>query len=144
MWSNGLYFLVFWQTRCSLRLLGVWLKAPTRICNFFSGNRKKIVYSYILLNSKIHLPFLSPPAKSGEDIGMVSIREPSLVFRAITWRRIGDKPLPQTMLIQFTDAYIYGTGGRWVKSIGHLSWILVWSNGLYFWYFGRHDAVYDC
>ena len=28
------------------------------------------------------------------------------VVQVIYWRRIGDKPLPEPMLIQFTDAYM--------------------------------------
>ena len=31
--------------------------------------------------------------------------KPSLV-EAMTWRRIGDKPLPEAMMAQFTDAYM--------------------------------------
>ena len=38
---------------------------------------------------------------------------PALVL-IMAWRRIGDKPLSETMLTWITDAYICGTGGRWV------------------------------
>ena len=36
--------------------------------------------------------------------------------QVMAWHRTGDKPLPEPMLTQFTDAYICGTRGRWVKS----------------------------
>ena len=31
--------------------------------------------------------------------------KPALV-QVMAWRRIGDKPLPETMMAQFTDAYM--------------------------------------
>ena len=33
------------------------------------------------------------------------------LVRVIAWRRIGDKPFPETMLIQSTDAYMLHGGG---------------------------------
>ena len=38
--------------------------------------------------------------------------KPALV-QIMAWRRIGDKPLPETMMAQFTDAYMRHYG-RWV------------------------------
>ena len=32
--------------------------------------------------------------------------KPALV-QAMAWRRIGDKPLPEPMVVQFTDAYMW-------------------------------------
>ena len=43
-----------------------------------------------------------------------------VLVQVMAWCRIGHKPLPESMLIQFTDAYyiyIYGTRGRWVKIV---------------------------
>ena len=31
----------------------------------------------------------------------------SVLVQEMAWRRIGDKPLPEPMLIQFTDIYVY-------------------------------------
>ena len=39
--------------------------------------------------------------------------KPALV-QVMAWRWIGDKPLPEPMIAQFT-AHICGTRGRWVK-----------------------------
>ena len=39
----------------------------------------------------------------------------SALVRVMAWRRTGDKPLPEPMLTQFTDAYMRGTRGRWVN-----------------------------
>ena len=38
------------------------------------------------------------------------------LLQGMAWRRIGDKPLPEPMLIQFTR-HICGTKGRWVNSL---------------------------
>ena len=35
-----------------------------------------------------------------------SIDNKGVFVQVMTWRRIGDKPLPEQMLTQFTDAYI--------------------------------------
>ena len=37
-------------------------------------------------------------------------------FRVMAWQRTGDKPLPEPMLAQFTDAYMQ-LWGRWVKLV---------------------------
>ena len=37
------------------------------------------------------------------------------LVQVMAWRRIGDKPLPEPMLTQFTDAYMRHYMGRWVK-----------------------------
>ena len=43
----------------------------------------------------------------------------------MAWRRIGDKPLSEPMLTQFTDAYMrhYGGGGDELMTICHL-WLI--------------------
>ena len=38
----------------------------------------------------------------------------SALVQIMAWRRIGDKPLSETMLTQFIDTYICGIRGRWV------------------------------
>ena len=38
--------------------------------------------------------------------------KPALLL-VMAWHRIGDKPLPEAMLTQFTDAYICSTSRRW-------------------------------
>ena len=40
---------------------------------------------------------------------------PPLV-QVMAWCQSGDKPLSEPMLTQFTDAYICGTRGRWIKN----------------------------
>ena len=47
--------------------------------------------------------------------------KPALV-QVLAWRWIGDKPLSELMLPYFTDAYICGTRGRWVK--GNSVWAI--------------------
>ena len=47
--------------------------------------------------------------------------KPALV-QIMVWRRTSDKPLPEPMMAQFTDASIYGTRGRWVKIQRLLHW----------------------
>ena len=37
----------------------------------------------------------------------------SALVRVMAWRRTGDKPLPEPMITQFTDAYMRHQG-RWV------------------------------
>ena len=34
------------------------------------------------------------------------------LVQVVAWHRTGEKPLPESMLTQFTDAYIYGTRGK--------------------------------
>ena len=41
---------------------------------------------------------------------------PALV-QVMAWCLTGDRPLPEPMLTQFTDAYMRHLGGRWVKYI---------------------------
>ena len=41
----------------------------------------------------------------------------SALVQVMAWRRTGDKPLPEAMMTQFTDAYICDTRGRWVNQI---------------------------
>ena len=41
------------------------------------------------------------------------IDKPALL-QVMAWCRTGDKPLPEPMVTQFTDAYIWGTRWRWV------------------------------
>ena len=47
----------------------------------------------------------------------------SAFVQVVAWRRTGDKPLPELMMTQFTDAYMRHQG-RWVKSsvTGRLEW----------------------
>ena len=40
--------------------------------------------------------------------------KPALVL-IMAWRRTGNKPLSESMLTRFTDAYICSTRGRWVE-----------------------------
>ena len=47
-----------------------------------------------------------------------SIDNESVLVRGLTWRRIGDKPLPGLMLTHFTDAYMRHWG-RWVKYLAY-------------------------
>ena len=35
-----------------------------------------------------------------------SIDNKAALVQVMAWRRVGDKPLPEPMLIQFTDAYM--------------------------------------
>ena len=46
---------------------------------------------------------------------------PALV-RVMAWRRIGDKPLPEWMMVQFTDAYVRGFGEMSFKSFLTRKW----------------------
>ena len=39
--------------------------------------------------------------------GVINIK--GALVQVMAWRQTGDKPLPEPMLIQFLDAYIYGT-----------------------------------
>ena len=52
---------------------------------------------------------------------MGPIDNKSAFVQLMAWGRTGDKPLPETMVTQFTDTYmrqlICGTRGRWVKSL---------------------------
>ena len=41
------------------------------------------------------------------------------LLQVIAWRRTGDKPLPELMLTQFTEAYIYAAPGVMVDSSSH-------------------------
>ena len=44
----------------------------------------------------------------------------------MAWRWTGDKPLPEPMLIQFTDAYIrHEGGGVWVKPYEQLDGLML-------------------
>ena len=43
------------------------------------------------------------------------INDNAALGQVMAWRRTGDKPLPEPMLTQFTDAYICHMG-RWVKA----------------------------
>ena len=36
----------------------------------------------------------------------------SALVQVMAWHRTGEKPLPESMLTQFTDACIYGTRGK--------------------------------
>ena len=39
----------------------------------------------------------------------------SALVQLMVWRRTGARPLPESMVTQFCDAYICGTGERWVN-----------------------------
>ena len=39
-------------------------------------------------------------------VPMSPIDNKSALVRGMAWRRTGDKPLPEPMMIQFTDAYM--------------------------------------
>ena len=45
------------------------------------------------------------------------INNKSVWFQVMVWPRGGDKPSPEPMLAQFTDIYICGTNGEWVKDL---------------------------
>ena len=36
----------------------------------------------------------------------------SALVQVMAWHRTGEKPLPESMLTKFTDAFIYGTRGK--------------------------------
>ena len=49
----------------------------------------------------------------------------SALLKVMAWRRTGDKPLPEPMLTQFTDAYMYDFIRRWVKFVtGQYTYLL--------------------
>ena len=52
------------------------------------------------------------------------------LVQVMAWRRTGDKPVPEPVLIQFTDAYMRHKG-RWVNISNHKQNILYtpWCNG---------------
>ena len=45
----------------------------------------------------------------------------SALVEIMAWRRTGAKPLPQPMLTQFTDGYMWHKG-RWVWNHAHIRW----------------------
>ena len=51
------------------------------------------------------------------------------LVHAIAWSRSGDKPLPEPMLILFTDAYMLDYG-RWVKSL--MTYFFKWYPSFFF------------
>ena len=44
------------------------------------------------------------------------INNKSALVQVMAWRQTSDKPLPEPMMTQFTDAFICGTRGSWVNS----------------------------
>ena len=48
------------------------------------------------------------------------INNKSVLVQVMAWRRIGDKPLPEPMLAQFTDAYMGHLGWGWDGGDGEL------------------------
>ena len=60
------------------------------------------IFKWIFMNENDEIPIqISLKLVSRSPIG----NKPALV-REIAWRRTGDKPLPETMMTQFTDAYM--------------------------------------
>ena len=53
---------------------------------------------------------------------------PALV-QIMAWRRIGDKPLSESILTRFTDAYMRHLGGRWVKTYENPPLVSEWYCG---------------
>ena len=43
---------------------------------------------------------------SSKFVSMSSVDNKPALVQIMVWRRIGDKPLPEPMMIQFTDAYM--------------------------------------
>ena len=59
------------------------------------------IFKCIFLNENDRILILGSPIDS----------KPAWV-QVLAWRQTGDKPLPEPMMTQFTDAYICGTHGR--------------------------------
>ena len=47
-----------------------------------------------------------------------AIHKKRALVQVMAWRGVGNKPLPEPVLIQFTDEYICVTKGRWVNVMG--------------------------
>ena len=60
------------------------------------------IFKCILLNENDKIPI----QLSLKLVTRSPIDNKSALVRVMDWRRTGDKPLPEPMLIQFTDAYI--------------------------------------
>ena len=100
----------------------VWYTGPCYICNClinsslpgqYAHHFPDDIFKYILMNEmfciliQISIKFVSENP----------INNMPAFVHIMDWRPSGDKLLSEPMLTQFTDAYIYGTRGRWVKLI---------------------------
>ena len=93
------YFQFLWRvslTHLPLDKMAAILADDNLKCNFLDENNR--------IPIRISLKF----------VPMSPIDNKPALVQVIAWCRIGDKPLPELMLIQFTDAYMRHRG-RWVN-----------------------------
>ena len=70
------------------------------------------IFKWIFLNENDRIPIqllLKFVARSPID-------NESALVQVMAWRRTGDKPLPEPMMTQLTDAYMWHSRGRWVNA----------------------------
>ena len=60
------------------------------------------IFKHILLNENIRISIQI----SLKFVPKVLIDNMSALIQVMAWRRTGDKPLPEAMMTQFTDAYM--------------------------------------
>ena len=68
------------------------------------------IFKCFFINEKVCILIWIPP----KCVPKGPIDNNSALVQVMAWRRIGDKPLPETEMIQFTDTYMRRSG-RWVK-----------------------------
>ena len=61
------------------------------------------LFKYIFMNEKVCILIRT----SVKFVPKVPIDNKSMLVQVMAWRRIGDKPLSEPMLTQFTDAYMW-------------------------------------
>ena len=94
LWSAVCMFCLKWPTK--------YLTHPLH----FAGNLFKCIFVNEFRMSILILQTFVPK-------GLLNNK--SALVQVMSWRRTADKPLPEPMLTQFTDAYMY-TRGRWDKN----------------------------
>ena len=60
------------------------------------------IFNHIFLNENVRISIKI----SVELVTKGPIDNKPILFQVMAWRRTGDKPLPEPMLTQFTDAYM--------------------------------------
>ena len=95
-----------WWCFCTFPLCHLFLKKMTVISQTTFSN----VFSWIkkVLYIESNFTEVLPRGPIDHKLSLVQV---------MTWRRTGDKPLPEPMLIQFADAYLYAALSLWVNYV---------------------------
>ena len=68
-----------------------------------AANLAEDIFNCIFLNENDRIPI----QMSLKYVSMSPVYSKSALVQVMAWRRTGDKPLPEPMMIQFIDAYMW-------------------------------------